>query len=373
MNPRNAESASRVAHDPSLPEFTSVSAAIGWHSEKRHWSQSDLARVLGWSTQALSDLINGRSRLRPSEALDLSKAFGGSAVDWLSTQVRSDVAHEFQLDGVSQRLSDIASRARVEEKLPTRELIRRGTLPDAGPSEIENAALELLEIDTFDDEIPFTASARRSDRDYLPSRHQLAWVAEARRKAPTELPPLAPDEALLSLGRSLSTAIRTQDDLRKLPKRFEELGVALIYVAPLSGSKIDGVCTIANSHPLIAISGRGGRADKVIFTIAHELAHLTLGHLDFQSMFVSDENSKSDTPTDVREDQADLQAANWLIADFDELRSRSITWSRIVDFAEKRGISESLVIGRLQKEGLIPWNSQFNKRIPSVMETLMSW
>jgi HTH-type transcriptional regulator/antitoxin HigA len=373
MNPRSDEFSSRDANQQSLPEFTSVPAAIGWHMRKRQWSQSDLARVLGWSNQALSDLINGRSRLRPNEALDLSHAFSGRAVDWLATQVRFDVAHEFQLEGVSQRLSDIASRARVEEKLPTRELIRRGTLPDADPSEIENAALELLEIDTFDDEIPFSASARRSDRDNIPSRQQLAWVAEARRKVAIELPKLAPNHALISLGESLSTTIRTQNDLRELPKRFAELGVALAFVPALSGSKIDGVCTIVNMHPLIAISGRGGRADKVMFTIAHELAHLTLGHLDMQSMFVSDGDSQSGASTDVREDQADLQAAEWLIADFDELRGRPITWSRIVDFADRRGISESLVIGRLQKEGLIPWNSQFNKRIPSVMETLMSW
>ena len=373
MIPRNDDSRLTLSECPDLAEFQSLPAAIEWHMRRRQWSQSDLARVLGWSTQTLSDLINNRSRLRPGEALDLSHAFGSSAVDWLTVQARADVANEFQLAGVPERLSDVASRARVENKLPTRELIRRGTLPNASPREIEDAALQLLEISSLDDEIQFAASARRSNRELIPSRHQLAWVAEARRKVTSEFPPLAPNASLIDLGKSLSTTVRTQDDLRELPKRFAELGVALIYVPAISGSKIDGVCTTVNSHPLIAISGRGGRADKVIFTIAHELAHLSLGHLELQSMFVSDGKLISSGSTDVRENQADLQAANWLIADFDELRGRSITWARIVEFAEQRGISESLVVGRLQKEGMIPWNSQFNKRIPSVMETLMSW
>jgi HTH-type transcriptional regulator / antitoxin HigA len=57
--------------------------------------------------------------------------------------------------------------------------------------------------------------------------------------------------------------------LRRLP----EAGVRLVYVEAFPSSKMDG-CAFAldDGSPVLGISGRGKRLDKVLFTLLHELA-----------------------------------------------------------------------------------------------------
>lgn len=46
---------------------------------------------LGVSRKALSELLNGHSRISPSMAVRLAKAFGGSAESWLRQQMQYDL------------------------------------------------------------------------------------------------------------------------------------------------------------------------------------------------------------------------------------------------------------------------------------------
>ena len=50
------------------------------------------ARVLGVSRQALSNLVNGRSRITPEMALRLAKAFDTDAELWIRLQANYDTA-----------------------------------------------------------------------------------------------------------------------------------------------------------------------------------------------------------------------------------------------------------------------------------------
>lgn|GEM_PF-2440540 len=359
-------------HDES-PIFSSIREAIGLHIEARGWSQADLARVLGWSAQSLSNVVNHRSPLRPEEALDLSRALGGSALSWMTIRASENLNSAFQDSGTLRRLGEIDSRSRVERILPTREMIRRGTLPDSDPQTIEKAANKLLGISSIEDEIIFSASARRKEKIGPVSRQQLAWIAESRSLVSGDLPPLANVTVLEQLGGSLATTVRTREDFRELPERFSEVGIALVFVPPYSGGNIDGVCTVVNGHPLISISGRGGRSDKIMFTIAHELAHISLGHLENGGIYISDPESSERVEEASRELAADLQAGSWLVPDLEDLSTGPVTEAQVVELSRRRGISESLIIGRLQRDGRIPWNSRLNKRIPSVKEDLNSW
>ena len=53
------------------------------------------------------------------------------------------------------------------------------------------------------------------------------------------------------------------------------MGVRLLIVEPLAGTKIDGVCVwLDSSRPVIALSMRFDRIDSFWFALSHELAHV---------------------------------------------------------------------------------------------------
>ena len=55
-------------------------------------SVTEGAKVLGVSRQTLTKVINGRSGIRPTMAIRLSKAFGSTPETWLRMQLAYDLA-----------------------------------------------------------------------------------------------------------------------------------------------------------------------------------------------------------------------------------------------------------------------------------------
>ena len=49
------------------------------------------AKVLGVTRQALSNVVNGKSRISPEMAIRLTKAFGSTAETWLRMQLAYDL------------------------------------------------------------------------------------------------------------------------------------------------------------------------------------------------------------------------------------------------------------------------------------------
>lgn len=334
------------------------------------WIQADLANVLGRSVQSVSELMNGRRSLDAQDALDLSAAVGQSADFWLQAQS----AHQLWLaeseERTRDRLAEIAERRSLEMVLPVRDLIRRGLLPRSGSAEQRVAACDLLEVDDLDRRPPFPVSARRANDDEPASRQQLAWIACARKAARSHTVSRYDAQELADLAESLSRSVRTPGDFLELPDRYARAGVRLVHVDPFSGGRIDGISTTVDGTPVIALSGRGGRLDKVLFTLAHETAHVFLGHSERGHLFISEAGEPVD---DRQEMDADALANAWLMPDVEALATGAMTGQRVAAIAELTGVSEAIVIGRLQKIGLIPWNSLLNKRIPSVKEAFRMW
>jgi len=54
--------------------------------DRRTWAQADLARVLGWPVQAVSEVIKGKRQINAAMALDLAKITPTPAESWLIVQ-----------------------------------------------------------------------------------------------------------------------------------------------------------------------------------------------------------------------------------------------------------------------------------------------
>lgn len=334
----------------------------------RGWNQTDAASVLGWSVQSLSDVLKGRRRIDVRDALDLSAALGGTAEAWLQLQTRDELRALRAEPSNLARLEGIQTRSELESVIPVRELVRRGVLPAGDIDQQKRAALRLLEISELRDLPRYPLANRRDDRNEPISRKQRAWIACARRSARQVAIGDFDIGALEVLGGSLGTTVLTPEHVRSLPERFAAVGVPLVHVEPFAGGRIEGMCSWLGDSPMIALSGRGGRFDRVLFTLAHEAAHIVLGHLHSDEICIQAGEESSDHD----EQQADALAARWLLPG--EFDARGFyTAQRVAGMARTAGVSEAIVIGRLQKLGLIPWNSILNRRIPSVKEELSTW
>lgn len=348
----------------------SVAQEVNARLDHLGWAQADLANVLGWSVQSVSDLVKGRRRIDGRTAMELAAALGGDAHDWLVLQADHDIwiaSHDAKLQVT---LNKIDGRAKIEKVLPVRELVRRGRLPKGDVAAQHEAACELLEVADLTEPPSFPVVARRANHRDRVSRQQRAWVACAREAARRESVGSYSAKRLSDLGASLSSIIQDPQDFIGLPSEFASAGVRLVQVEPFPGGRIDGVSTIVDGTPVIALSGRGGRMDKVLYTLAHEAAHVAQGHLQRAQLFVSSEDDGGEAGL---ERAADRLAAQWLVPDLEGLRHGLVTGQRVEDLARHLGISEAVIIGRLQKERLIPWNSLLNRRIPSVKEAMRMW
>jgi plasmid maintenance system antidote protein VapI len=137
VNPGIPEDQYGVEESDAQAWDVSITQLVERHLASRGWAQSDLARVLGWSPQFLSDVINRRTRIRPRDAIDLGCALGEEPDVLLAIQTKGQLLEALIDLKTSERLRSIAARRRIEEILPSREMIRRGILPDGSPEEIE--------------------------------------------------------------------------------------------------------------------------------------------------------------------------------------------------------------------------------------------
>jgi len=91
----------------------SVAQEVNARLDHLGWAQADLANVLGWSVQSVSDLVKGRRRIDGRTAMELAAALGGDAHDWLVLQADHDIwiaSHDAKLQVT---LNKIDGRAKI--------------------------------------------------------------------------------------------------------------------------------------------------------------------------------------------------------------------------------------------------------------------
>ena len=329
---------------------------------ERGWAEGEFASIFGRPVQTVSEILNGKKEITPETAAAIGAALGTSAELWLNLQT----SYRLQVvrDSTGQSLEPVRVRSRLRSLVPVRELQRRKWLPETDDVEVlERAVCDLLEIKTLDEEPSLVLAARRSNAQETLTAEQIAWIAyvasvgEMRSTAPLDL------EQLASFAAGMTTTLSEPRDLASIAAGLESCGVALVIELPLRNSKLDGVVVWRRDGPVIGLTTRGDRMDSFVFTLLHEIAHLTLNHLSEGRMHV-DEDLNPNSTLD-HESEANAQAARWIfptepILDVDEL-----TPARILEVSEQFRVHPCFLIGRLQREGRLSW-SQYRNVIPKV-------
>lgn len=323
---------------------------------ERGLSQADLAERTGYTRKHVNDMVRGRAAISYEAALKLETVLGSSADFWMRREV------QYRESLARQELNrQFKASAPWLGRLPLASMVKFGWVerfPDKGQQVA--ACLRFFRV----------ASVEAWEATY--SEPLTAFRKSA--KASTEGPAAA---AWLRRGELLAGAIATAPydaaglrqrlpDLRQLtlitdPEAFvpaltalcAEAGVAVVLVPTLPGCPAAGATRwLTPTKALLMLSNRYQTQDVLWFTFFHEICHV-LNHS--KKMTVIEGGSDLDARL---EDEADTFAANLLIPPADARRLADLPRDAqaIAAFAREIGVAPGIVLGRMQKEQLVPWS-----------------
>jgi HTH-type transcriptional regulator/antitoxin HigA len=341
--------------------------------EARHWSQSDFAQILGRPAQFVSEIIAGKKEITRESAAQIAAALDTPPEYWLNLQNAYLLWSQAQSEAKRKELDDVRLRARMNELAPVSLLRKRNLITGETLAEQEAELKELFQIRSLEETPKFLAAARRSNRDEGPTPTQKAWLACARKKAQQVKVAKYDKSRLRQLAGELSQIVADPDEFQSLPQRFAAVGVRLVYVEAFPGSKLNGASFILDDdsdQPVIALSGRGKRLDGVLFTLLHEVAHVVLGHVSTDQLFIDEGAGQADEP---QEQEADRQAGEWQIPGGLPKPPSVIRKGWIQTVAQQTGVHPVVILGRLQIEKLLDWRTALAKGAPTVDSYLEQW
>jgi HTH-type transcriptional regulator/antitoxin HigA len=323
--------------------------------EARGWSQTEFAEIIGKPVRTVNEIIAGRRQVTPETATAIAAALGTSPQFWMNLETA------YQLSRVDPAPERIGREARLRERFPVREMIKRGWVDASGTYEVlETRVFEFFGISDMEQEVRFSHAARRN-RDEGLSMLQLAWLLRAERLA-SALQVSRYSEAQLRSALPRLEALTTEpEEARHVARLLAECGVRFVVVEPIPGSKIEGVCFWINEgkSPVIALTLSRDRIDNFWFNLRHEIEHVLRG--DGKNRPVLDEEPNDDDEAAVADEESEEEkaaneaAANFcvptkLMRDFIARLHPMYSNERLIGFSKIVRRHPGIVAGQLQKQ-----------------------
>jgi HTH-type transcriptional regulator/antitoxin HigA len=337
----------RPAHAVSPGEILSAEL------EARGWSQKDLAEITGRPHQAINEIVKGAKQITPETAIELAEAFGTSSDFWLNLE------SNYRLHEAEKQKRDrgkIGQRSRLFQKVPLRELIKRGWIKATKRvEELEEEVCRFLQIDSIDQTPKFAAVNFRRAEDRGPEASaQLAWIARVEQLARQQkVGRFVPSKLNAGLKDILHLSEKEMD-VAIVPERLASLGIHFVIVRHMPKTYLDGATWMIRRNPVIALTLRYDRIDSFWFTLLHEIDHIISKHAGVCTVYDGKSANKE-------ENQANEEAKAWLV-DPNELHTfvenTRFFYSKdaIESFAIQTKRHPGIIVGRLQFEGLMGYN-----------------
>lgn len=330
--------------------------------EARDISQADLAKRCGRPEKTISGIINGNTGIMIDTAMQFERTLGIKAEIWLALEGKYKIWQQ-RLEE-EERLSKCAAWVK---QFPFKDMKRRELVSDC--SSIGGKTKEILSffgvnsIEVFDDyvEKPIAASLRHSPVQKS-NRYALhTWLREGEMKANQHTFPEYSKEKFQRAVKAMRglTTLNISEAVKEAKQACAESGVALVVIPAYRGVAASGIARWVNQNKLavIQLSVRGKTDDKLWFSFFHECAHI-LKHPK-RKIFIDGMNEREDTQEELEADKfaQDILIPSKHYADF--LSAEAFSRKAIQTFAKNISIAPGIVVGRLQKEGLLKY-SQLN-------------
>lgn len=320
------------------------------------WNQSAFAERMGYTEKHVSLLINGKAPITEETAFKLERVTGMTAGFWLSreAQYREALARSHEervLEGEASWLKDLPLRHMIDCHW-----VRH--YPDAGAQVSEclrffGVASTKAWRASYQEPM---AAFRASKRFTMDPSAAAAWLRQGERTASTvDAAPFdrAAFKASLVAIRALAKEANPEVFVPKLQDICAATGVVVVFERAPKGCPVSGATKwLTPTKALLMLSLRHKSNDHLWFSFFHEAGHLLLHGK--RMMFIDTDGKLSDE----HEEEANQFARDALIPpSFNETLAKLATdEASIRRFADQVGIAPGIVVGRMQKEGVLPWN-----------------
>lgn len=330
-------------------------------------SQQEFALRTGLTTKNVSTLLNGESPITFEIAVKLGNFFDINPQSWLNLQNHYDlyinqekrkeelnqewnIAKLFTNSKAKQCLNiDISSKDKKDAILKLRSLFKV-------------ANLNLLKQSNM---YVFCKTAVNKDISEKTIIMRNAWISLAEQKA-RDIKVDKFDKKILLESIDTIRSFTKEDPFVFLPKLKEILakgGIKLVILPYLPNSNVSGITKWIPQEEcsLIAINDCGKVADKIWFSIFHELGHAIKNHR--RHMTISYQNNGV---IDKDEIEANEFAQNSLInqSNYNKfINEEDFSLESINQFAKNENIANFIVIGRLQTDGFLTWSDYADLKV----------
>lgn len=318
--------------------------AISFVMEQRGMKQADLVPYIGSRSRA-SEVLRGKRTLSLSMIRSLHTYLNIPA-EILISEAMDCLPNGEDINWDSFPVTEITSRGWVT-----------GFDPKTQAEEIMRQLADMACADSYFTEQNYAClrqGARRNDKNDPYAID--AWILGVLAQAETTETEMKFDPAIL--GADFIKKVICLSVLRDGPLKAKEFlqnkGIKLVIVPHFKKTFLDGAALInKKGEPIIALSLRYDRLDNFWFTIAHEMAHLALGHVHAEEgQCIIDDLDLRDTQND-KENEADKLAEECLIPSqlWDDHPARDTAKLKdILDLALKADIHKSIIAGRIRYE-----------------------
>ena len=335
----------------------------GWVLKERLdlWglSPAEFASRCGYAPDVISEIIECRGRIDQNLASVLGRETGLDESIWLGMEN----AYRNKLDELG-RNAELSEWAR---KFPVQELVNRGVLSKQSLDADEVIRLlsffDVWSVGAFQDKCITASAAYRHSPGIKGNPQALAvWLRlgeiEAERAECADYDRAAFVQALTRI-RALTPKDSAQV-FSEVQNLCRQSGVALCFTKPFPGVAVNGAAWWPTPQkPVIQLCAKHLKDDHLWFMLFHEAAHILSENK--KRMFIDAIRAKTDD--DSVECQAELDADIWA-QDFLIPRAQ---WDEFTDsfrgnatevqrFAEQQGIAPGIIVGRLQRTGIVPYN-----------------
>lgn len=320
------------------------------YMDEHNLSQKDLATKTESSERHISNLVNGKVKLTEEFALKLESVFEGVKAEfWMDLEVAYRL-YQLRTDGVDiDELSDISKKYEFKH-------LYKGM----GLSLKEQAyrTLNILGVDNFHE-----VDSLRNNLHYNfmedggSEEAKLLWIklAELEIEIQNDLEdlPLFNYDEFVKKYKNFKKLLFTKDidqAIFNIRRYANSLGILFVYIESIPNAKIRGAVRMYNGRPLILLSDRYKKSDRIYFTFIHELMHVKNKDISEDRYEVT-----VDLESDV-EELANQDAKTFLVEDeaYKEFILKGIfSEEEIIIFSNKHKVIPGMVVSFLQHDKLI--------------------
>lgn len=356
---------SRLVYEPATVPHPGETVAD--YLDHYGWTQRDLSRRTGLTPKTISEICGGKAPITPTTALTFEKTLQRPAHFWLNLQRLYDEARARQAVRAKQENWKVWAR-----RFPIKEMISYGWIEGEAGGPKTDSLLTFLGVSspsTWETVWHDCEVAYRQTRKFQTSVEAIsAWIRATELYAEEiELPfDEFSVEKLISSFPSLRHLTRYAADkfVPDVQSICSKAGVSVVWVPELPRTGISGCARwLTDKRALIALTLRYKTDDQMWFTFFHEIGHLVLHQKKYELILDNAAEDLGDQivdpPMQSTEEEANRFAADAIIppsllSEF--IDKKDLSNEAIKNFSDRLDIGPGLVVGRLQREGILSYH-----------------